>query len=120
MKLQPAVSGDELSLVLAALSNPQRLRVIAALAAGRNYVSQLARELNISRPLLHIHLKKLEAAGLVEGSLELSGDGKATKYYTVTDFELTLTPRFIANKARSLQVHSTDRQQRKPKGRKKI
>jgi Bacterial regulatory protein, arsR family len=44
--------GDQLLAMLAALANPHRLRIIAALASGgRNYVSQLARELGISRPL---------------------------------------------------------------------
>jgi DNA-binding transcriptional ArsR family regulator len=52
--------------VLEALANPHRLRIIAVLKTdGRNYVSQLARDVGISRPLLHLHLAKLEAAGLV-------------------------------------------------------
>ena len=60
------VTGDRLLAMLAALANPHRLRIIAALkAGGRNYVSQLAREIGISRPLLHLHLQKLEEAGLV-------------------------------------------------------
>ena len=59
------MTGDELLQVLATLANPHRLRVVAALAEERNYVSQLARELGISRALLQVHLRKLEAAGLV-------------------------------------------------------
>jgi len=52
--------------MLAALANPHRMRIIGLLASdGRNYVSQLAREVGISRPLLHLHLTKLEDAGLV-------------------------------------------------------
>ena len=55
--------------MLAALANPHRLRIIAALeSSGRNYVSQLAREIGISRPLLHLHLQKLEGVGLVTSS----------------------------------------------------
>jgi hypothetical protein len=47
--------GDQLLATLAALANPHRLRVIAALAGGgRTYVSQLARDIGISRPLLHL------------------------------------------------------------------
>ncbi len=39
--------------MLSVLDNPHRLRMIAALTSGgRNYVSQLAREIGISRPLL--------------------------------------------------------------------
>ena len=88
--------------VVAALANPHRLRIVAALAEGRNYVSQLARELGMSRPLLHLHLQRLEAAGLVRGHLELSDDGKAMKYFEVTPFVLELSPRVIAEAARTL------------------
>jgi predicted transcriptional regulator len=95
-------SGDELLGVLSALSNPHRLRIIAALADGRNYVSELARVLGISRPLLHMHLKKLETAGLVQGTLELSDDGKAMKYFATTEFEIVLSPERIAGAVQSL------------------
>ena len=88
--------------ILAALANPHRLRVIAALAGGRNYVSQLARELGMSRPLLHLHLQRLEAAGLVQGKLELSDDGKAMKYFEVAPFAITLTPQSITEAAKTL------------------
>jgi DNA-binding transcriptional ArsR family regulator len=82
--------------MLAALASPHRLRIVAALSAnGRNYVSQLAREVGISRPLLHLHLQKLEEAGLVTSQLELSNDGKALNYFTVTPFAVTLTPAAI-------------------------
>lgn len=90
------MTGDELVEVLAALANPVRLRIVARLADGRQYVSQLAREIGISRPLLHMHLQKLEAAGLVAGTLELSGDGKAMKYFEVTGFDVRLTAADIA------------------------
>jgi DNA-binding transcriptional ArsR family regulator len=96
------LSGDDLLRVLAALANPHRLQIVAALAQGRNYVSQLARELGISRPLLHMHLQRLEVAGLVTGLLELSEDGKAMKYFEVTPFALSLTPERIAEAARTL------------------
>src|ERR1700734_716269 len=90
---RPATEGDQLLAILAALANPHRLRVIAALAGGgRNYVSQLAREIGISRPLLHLHLQKLEDAGLVTSKLELSQDGKALNYFEVTAFAIHLTP----------------------------
>ena len=89
--------------VLGALANPHRLRIVAALSAeGRNYVSRLAREVGISRPLLHLHLQKLEAAGLVSSKLELSPDGKALNYFEVTKFDIELTPGLIAKAAASL------------------
>jgi predicted transcriptional regulator len=98
-----AVSGDQMLLILAALANPHRLRIIAALhTAGRNYVSQLAREVGISRPLLHLHLQRLEEAGLVSSRLELSHDGKALNYFEIADFALALTPAAVAASAQSL------------------
>ncbi len=66
------LSGDRLVEVLATLASPHRLRVLAAPTGGRAYVSQLARDLGISRALLQVHLKKLEKAGLVTAPLELS------------------------------------------------
>jgi predicted transcriptional regulator len=96
-------SGERLLLKLAALANSHRLRIIAALSSnGRTYVSQLAREIGISRPLLHLHLQKLENAGLVSSQLELSSDGKALKYFEVTKFAFELTPAIIAAAAESL------------------
>jgi ArsR family transcriptional regulator len=95
-------TGDDLVEMLAALANPLRLRIIARLAAGGDYVSHLAREIGVSRPLLHMHLRRLEAAGLIAGSLELSDDGKAMKYYEVTDFSLHLTASSLAEAARTL------------------
>lgn len=96
------MSGDALVSALAALASPHRLRIVAALAEGRDYVSRLSRRLGISRPLLHMHLQRLEAAGLVRGSHEVSADGKAMRYVEVTRFALTLTPSTIAEAAASL------------------
>ena len=91
-----ALSGQGLLEALSALANPHRLQIITALLNETNYVSQLAREIGISRPLLIMHLKKLEDAGLVKSRLELSGDGKAMRYYEVVRFDIHLTPELIA------------------------
>ena len=97
--------GDQLLSTLVALANPHRMRVLAALVGGgRNYISQLAREIGISRPLLHLHLKKLEDAGLVTSKLELSQDGKALNYIEATDFAIALTPAAIAEAAKTLTL----------------
>jgi predicted transcriptional regulator len=100
------MTGDELLQVLATLANPHRMRVVAALAQERNYVSRLARELGISRALLQVHLRKLEAAGLVSATIEVSPDGKAMKFYEVAPFAVQLTPETIMVAARSLGVES--------------
>lgn len=89
--------------MLSALANPHRLRIIAALSAGgRQYISAMAREIGISRPLLHLHLQKLEDAGLVVSQLELSADGKALNFFDLTDFAVQLTPEAIAAAAATL------------------
>ena len=100
------VSGDELVRVLSALSSPQRLRILATLAAGSVHVSQLARKVELSRPLVHMHLRRLEAAGLVTGRLELSDDGKALRLYDVTPFAIQLTPDLVVEAARTLNDES--------------
>jgi predicted transcriptional regulator len=98
------LTGDGLLQVLATLANPHRLRVVAALTAERNYVSALARELDISRALLQVHLRKLQGAGLVSADIEVSEDGKAMKFYQVTPFALQLTPQTISAAARTLHA----------------
>ncbi|MFF8290540.1 ArsR/SmtB family transcription factor [Streptomyces sp. NPDC016309] len=85
------MTSEELLAVLSAVGHAQRLRAIAGLADGRMYVSELARQLGMSRPLLYMHLERLEKAGLVVGHLELSDDGKALKYFELVPFELHLT-----------------------------
>ena len=87
--------------ILAALANPHRLQILAALANETNYVSQLAREIGISRPLLTMHLKRLENAGLVTSNLELSDDGKAMRYYQISEFDLRLSPKVISTLAKT-------------------
>jgi DNA-binding transcriptional ArsR family regulator len=77
--------------MLTAVAHPLRLRIIAELAGGRVHVSELARRLGMSRPLLYMHLDKLEKAEIVVGHLELSGDGKAMKYFELAPFELRIT-----------------------------
>ncbi|MFI6206316.1 ArsR/SmtB family transcription factor [Streptomyces sp. NPDC051041] len=91
------MTGEELLAVLAAVGHPQRLRIVAELAEGRMYVSELARRLVISRPLLYMHLERLERAGIVVGTLELSQDGKALRYFELVPFDLRLNvPEILA------------------------
>ncbi len=59
-------------------------------------MSELARRVSLSRPLVHMHLQRLEQAGLIRGHLELSEDGKALKYFDVVDFSIWLTPEAVA------------------------
>ena len=95
-------TGDQLLQMLNALASPHRLRILAALSTKESYVSELARELGIGRPLLHMHLQTLEKAGLVVGRHEISDDGKALRFYTVADFDEHLTPERITEAAKTL------------------
>jgi DNA-binding transcriptional ArsR family regulator len=89
------LTSDELLTVLTAVANPHRMRIVAELRDGRVHVSELARRLGMSRPLLYMHLDKLEKAGLVTGQLELSEDGKAMKYFELAPFDLHLNAETI-------------------------
>lgn len=88
-------TGDE-------LASPHRLRSLAALAQGRTYVSELARRLQMNRPLLYLHLQKLEAAGLVTGELVTAPDGSSAKYVQAVPFTVALDLDAIALAAQSL------------------
>jgi predicted transcriptional regulator len=107
-------SGDRLLQMLSALANPQRLRILAALNERQAYVSELARELNMSRPLMHMHLQRLETAGLIEGRHEVSAEGKALRYYKVADFHDQLTPKRISEAVKTLTIeHEGDRKEKR-------
>jgi DNA-binding transcriptional ArsR family regulator len=85
------LTSEQLVAMLTAIAHPLRMRIIAELAEGRVHVSELARRLGMSRPLLYMHLDRLEKAGLVTGQLELSEDGKAMKYFELVPFEVRVT-----------------------------
>jgi DNA-binding transcriptional ArsR family regulator len=108
-----SVSGDELAGVLAALAHPQRIRIIAALEKERSWVSGLARTLGLGRPLVHMHLQRLEAAGLVTSTLELSSDGKAMRFFDVAPFKYRLTPEVVARAAATLTVNENTSRRKK-------
>jgi DNA-binding transcriptional ArsR family regulator len=107
------LTGSELVRMLSALSNPQRMRILASLAGGSVHVSQLAREIGLSRPLVHMHLQRLEAAGLVTGRLEISQDGKAMRFYDVTPFAVQLTPDTIVAAVETLDTDDVPAPSRK-------
>jgi DNA-binding transcriptional ArsR family regulator len=91
----------ELLAVLTAVANAQRLRIVAELSGGRVHVSELARRLGMSRPLLYMHLDRLEKAALIRGQLELSEDGKAMKYFELVPFDLRLNAERITAAVRA-------------------
>ena len=95
--------GDDMILRLSALAHPLRLKALALLHDnGPIHVSELARMVGISRPLLILHVRKLEAAELVRSEMTLSDDGKAMNMLSVVPFVLELTPEIISGLAPTL------------------
>ena len=78
-----------------ALSHPVRIKIIGILAEGL---------VNISRPLLYMHLKKLETARLVTSAMEISESGKAMKYYALEDFNLQITKELLRGLAQNIII----------------
>jgi DNA-binding transcriptional ArsR family regulator len=102
------LTSEELMALLTAIAHPLRLRVIAELTRGRVHVSELARRTGMSRPLLYMHLDRLQKAGLVSGHLELSDDGKAMKYFELVPFELRVTPETVLNALTADDMRATN------------
>ncbi len=86
------VDKKSLAQILDALGNEHSLAIMAKLANGECYVSELAKAIGISRPLLYLHLKKLENAGLVESEIRHFEEPPYTKkFYKAKNFELILS-----------------------------
>lgn len=100
---------DHLLLRLRALANPVRLWILCELTRnGAQYVSALARGAQMSRPLLKMHLRKLEEAGLVTSETGTAENGKSANFFTVCPFALHLTPDVIAQAAPQIPHHDGD------------
>lgn len=91
-----------------ALSHPVRVKIIGILSEERQYVSELARLVHISRPLLYMHLKKLEEARLVTSTMEVSESGKAMKYYTLEKFEINITIELLNQLSKDILIENTE------------
>lgn len=79
-----------------ALAHPLRIKILKKLIEGERSVYELAKELEISRQLLYLHLRKLEKAELVESDLRLEGN-KAKKYYRAKNFSYKIDNDLIKN-----------------------
>lgn len=88
---------QEMVKILKALANPVRLRMIASLHEEPKNVYALSKELGLSYPLAHLHLKGLRKLGLVKEvrTVKQAEGMPSIKYYAPSDFELILTPRSI-------------------------
>jgi len=89
-----------------ALSHPMRIKIIGILSEKRRYVSELAKLMNMSRPLLYMHLKKLDDAAIVVSNYEISTSGKSMKYYEVKAFDIRLTPELLTKLSKTIPAES--------------
>ncbi len=73
------------SMVAYAISDETRRRVLSRLINSPASLTDLAHEFNISKPLMHYHLKILQDAGLIKiVSTRKCGRGPKRKYYGLT------------------------------------
>ena len=72
-----------------ALSNPVRIKIIYLLNKKPMNIYELAKTLNLSRPVVYTHLKKLEEADLVESDLILD-DARAKRIYKSKEFKFCI------------------------------
>ena len=95
------VEDKRLVEMLSALGHIYRLRILTALTEEEKYLSQIAKEVGISRALASIHLKKLIEADLVKTRVILLEDeAKALRYYKLNNFHIELSSEELKNRKR--------------------
>lgn len=86
---------------LAALGHPTRLLILMELTKGENYLSEIAKNVGISRALAKVHLKKLREAGLVESRvLVMEDEARALRFYKINEFEVSVSPDRLAEEVK--------------------
>ncbi|SFM20441.1 ArsR/SmtB family transcription factor [Methanolobus profundi] len=74
-----------------AISHPVRLKLLYLLSERERYVYDLAKDLDLSRQVVQLHLKRLEKAGFVESDLRLEdNDNRAKKFFKLKEFDVNL------------------------------
>ena len=81
-----------LQSIFKTLSVYLRLKILVLLAEKPRYAYELSKILGISYPLVHLHLRALERAGLVSSEYEVTEEGRVRRYYRLRDFKIVLTP----------------------------
>ena len=86
---------------LAALGHPTRLMILMELTKGENYLSEIAKNVGISRALAKVHLKKLREAGLVESRvLVMEDEARALRFYKIKEFMVNISPDRLAEEVK--------------------
>lgn len=89
---------EKLAKMLDGLGHPLRLKIVGLLARENRamYLNEIANGLGINRALAKVHLKKLEAAGIVKSKVVLDEErGKALRFYELVPFDLHLSPEIL-------------------------
>ncbi|MBC7085356.1 MAG: winged helix-turn-helix transcriptional regulator [Methanomethylovorans sp.] len=74
-----------------ALAHPVRIQLLYMLSEKERYIYELAKDLNLSRQVVNLHLKRLEKAGFVESDLRLEeNDMRAKKFFRLKEFDVKL------------------------------
>lgn len=89
------MDATRLAQMLDTLGSEPRLRIIASLETDPIHVSELARRLRVSRPLLYQHLNHLGTAGLIGSGLEQLGESRMRKHYRIAPSQFEVTPDHI-------------------------
>jgi DNA-binding transcriptional ArsR family regulator len=88
---------EQLAKKLAALGHPTRLMILKELTKGENYLSEIAKNIGISRALAKVHLKRLRESGLVESRiLTLEEEARALRFYKLLDFSINISNETLA------------------------
>jgi predicted transcriptional regulator len=92
---------EDLAKKLSALGHPTRIRILMELTKGENYLSEVAKNVGISRALAKVHLKKLRASGLVESRiLTLEEEARALRFYKILDFSFNISTESLAREVK--------------------
>jgi ArsR family transcriptional regulator len=82
--------------VLEVVGNETRRRILALLSEEPQYISQIAKKLDVTQPAILKHLAVLEKAGLIEGFWRRNPLGAARKYYKIcgsVDIDIAIHPK---------------------------
>ena len=88
---------ENLSKMLAVLSHPTRLRILALCAVKERTARELREELGISKPLLIAHLKQLINYGFLGSRAEIDEHRYIVrKYYKTRKFKIEVSNETLA------------------------
>ncbi len=94
---------DVLVKKLSALGHPTRLKIVTELTNGEMYLSEIAKNVGISRALAKIHLIKLRKADLVETKVVvMEEEARALRFYKLKDFEIHISNEILAKERKKV------------------